>query len=125
MTLKPLTFLLIIAVLFINSCKEKQTLPGPAEAGWKGKVICEVLEDNENLRSLKCTFPPGVGHEKHIHPTHIIYTLKGSTFRITSATGTREVHVKTGSYYYNDHDNWHEVLNIGDSTAVFLIMEPK
>jgi len=27
--------------------------------------------------------------------------------------------------FYNDKIEWHKVLNIGDSTAIFLIIEPK
>ena len=74
---------------------------------------------------MKCTFRPGVGHERHYHAAHFGYTLRGGKFRITDTTGTREVNVPTGSDFYNEEIPWHEVLNIGDSTAVFLIMEPK
>ena len=49
----------------------QQTLPDPLEAGWKGQKVCEVLVDNESVRTLKCTFPPGVGHEKHFHKKHV------------------------------------------------------
>jgi len=45
--------------------------------------------------------------------------------RITDANGIREVQVLTGSSFYSKGVEWHEVLNIGDSTAVFLIVEPK
>ena len=69
--------------------------------------------------------PPGVGHEKHRHEAHFGYAITGSRFRITDTTGIREVDVPTGSNFYNDGIAWHEVLNIGDSTAVFLIIEPK
>jgi len=67
------------------------------EAGWNNKAVCEVVEENDKVRILKCTFAPDVGHEKHYHNPHFGYT------QITS----------------------HEVLNIGDSTAVFLIVEYK
>ncbi|MEM6397689.1 MAG: cupin domain-containing protein [Bacteroidota bacterium] len=84
-----------------------------------------MLVDNEAVRTLKCTFPPGVGHERHYHPTHFGYTLQGSRFRITDTTGTREVNVPTGYDFFNEKIEWHEVLNIGQDTAVFLIVEPK
>jgi len=111
--------------LIIISCESKPDLPDPLEAGWKGKKVCEVLVDNQQVRTLKCTFPPGVGHERHVHAAHYGYTLAGSTFRITDSSGTREVNVPTGYDFYNDGVQWHEVLNVGDSTAVFLIVEPK
>lgn len=113
------------SVFYFTGCDNTRQLPDPLEAGWNNKVVCEVLEDNENLRTLKCTFPPGVGHERHYHKAHFGYTLAGSKFRITDTTGTREVSIPTGYNFYNEKVDWHEVLNIGDSTAVFLIVEPK
>jgi hypothetical protein len=44
---------------------------------------------------------------------------------MTDTTGTREVNVPTGYSFSNEGIVWHEVLNIGDSTGVFLIFEPK
>lgn len=90
-----------------------------------GEPVCELLEENAHLRALRCTFPPGVGHERHYHDRHFGYALKGSRFRITDTNGTRETDVATGSHFYSDGIKWHEVLNIGDSTAVFLIFEPR
>ncbi|MEE9408682.1 MAG: cupin domain-containing protein [Polaribacter sp.] len=112
-------------IIGICSCKSKTTLPDPFEAGWKGKKVCEVLQDNTELRVLKCTFPPGIGHEKHYHNKHFGYTLAGSRFKIKDTAGTREVNVPTGYSFSNDETTSHEVLNIGDETAVFLIIEPK
>ena len=45
------TSLVILLLLF--SCNEKQTLPDLLKAGWKGKTVCEVLEDHKELRVLK------------------------------------------------------------------------
>jgi len=115
-------------VLSINqqcSHVNKPNLPDPLEAGWKGEKVCEILEENNKLRVLKCSFPPLVGHEKHFHPVHHGYTLKGSKFRITDTTGTKEVDVPTGYSWFKDDLAWHEVQNIGSDTAVFLIIEPK
>ena len=112
-------------LLHILGCASKNSLPDPLAAGWQGEAVCEVLKENDKMRALRCTFPPGIGHERHYHPAHFGYTVKGGTFRITDAKGTREVAVPTGSSFYNEKIEWHEVLNIGDSTAVFLILEPK
>lgn len=118
-------YFIFFALVFLTGCQEKTNLPDPLAAGWKGQAVCEVLEENDKLRTLKCTFPPGVGHEKHYHPPHFGYTLVGSKFKITDAKGTREVNVKTGTHFSKETASSHEVVNIGDSTAVFLIMEPK
>lgn len=117
--------LLLVSLLLIN-CKDANTnLPDPLEAGWKGASVCQVLEDNDTMRMLKCTFAPGVGHEKHYHNPHTGYTLVGSIFKITDKTGTREVNVPTGYSFNKNEISTHEVINIGDSTAVFLIIETK
>lgn len=112
-------------LLLVGSCTHKSVLPDPLKAGWKNQPVCEVLEDNDKVRVLRCTFKPGVGHEKHYHKAHFGYTLAGSRMRITDEKGTREIKVASGSHFYNPGIKWHEVLNVGDSTAVFLIVEPK
>lgn len=116
--------LLFVFTITIN-CIQKSKLPDPLEAGWNGQAVCEVLEDNAELRVLKCTFAPGVGHEKHYHNPHVGYTLAGGTFRISNSKETKEVDVPTGYSFSNDKITEHEVLNIGETTAVFLIMEYK
>lgn len=125
--MKHIKSIVIICLLIslTSSCKKVQTLPDPLEAGWKGHKVCEVLEDNDDIRVLKCTFQPGVGHEKHRHKPHFGYTLAGSTFRMEDKNGVKEVDVPTGYNFYKDSITVHEAVNIGDSTAVFLIIEPK
>ncbi len=120
----PLWLILLLSLIMLN-CKNKNTLPDPLEAGWNNDAVCEVVEENDNVRVLKCTFEPGVGHEKHYHNPHYGYTVAGSKFKIKDTTGTREVNVPTGYSFSKDEISTHEVLNIGDSTAVFLIIEYK
>lgn len=100
-------------------------LPDPLTAGWEGESVCEVVEENANIRVLKCTFPPGVGHEKHYHNPHVGYTLAGGRFQMTDSSGTREVNVPTGSSFGSEKKIFHEVLNVGETTAEFLIIEYK
>ncbi|WP_298760866.1 cupin domain-containing protein [uncultured Psychroserpens sp.] len=121
--IRSVTYLCIL--LLIVNCKNQNSLPDPLEAGWNNKAVCEVLEDNVKTRILKCTFAPGVGHEKHYHNPHFGYTIAGSRFRIKDTTGTKEVNVPTGYSFSKNEISVHEVLNIGDSTAVFLIIEYK
>lgn len=120
--------ILLLSFLLI-ACEQKEgktsQLPDPLEAGWQGQSVCEIMEENEELRVLKCTFPPNVGHEKHTHQPHYGYTLAGGKFRITNNEGTKEVDVPTGTDWSSDTVTTHEVLNIGETTAVFLIVEWK
>ncbi|WP_420580381.1 hypothetical protein [Reichenbachiella sp.] len=117
--------ILTISFSTLGYGQTKSELPDPLKAGWKGNPVCKVLEENEKVRALKCTFAPGVGHDKHFHAAHFGYTLAGGKFQITDTTGTREVNVPTGYDFFNDRIDWHQVLNIGETTAVFLIIEPK
>lgn len=100
-------------------------LPDPLKAGWEGESVCEVVEENEHVRVLKCVFPPGVGHEKHYHDPHVGYTLAGGKFQMTDSSGTREVNVPAGSSFGSEKVITHEVLNVGETTAEFLIIEYK
>jgi len=112
-------------LIALFGCSNNPNLPDPLEARRKGQSVCEVLEENAKVRVLMCTFAPGVGHERHFHAPHFGYTISGSKFRITDTTGTREVQVPTGYSFSNERIEWHEVLNIGQDTGVFLITEYK
>jgi len=125
MSLKNVSFSILILFVFIISCKKENTLPDPLAAGWNNEAVCELVEENDQLRVIKCTFAPGIGHEKHYHEPHFGYVLSGSKFRMTDKDGSKEIQVLTGSSFYSEGTEGHEALNIGDSTAVFLIMEPK
>ncbi len=100
-------------------------LPDPLAAGWEGEKTCELLHENEQSRALRCTFPVGVGHERHFHAPHWGYTLEGGTMQITDSTGTRTMETKAGSSWWSDGTEWHIALNVGDTQTSYLIIEPK
>lgn len=100
------------------------TLPDPLAAGWQGDSVCEKLHEDDVQRVLRCRFDPGIGHEKHFHARHFGYALSGGKMRIEDASGTRDVTLKTGSSYTSLGTEWHQVLNIGDTTVTYLIVEP-
>lgn len=102
-----------------------EDLKGPLQAGWKGKKVCEQLSENTQQRILRCTFPPGVGHEKHKHNAHFGYALSGGTMQLTDDKGTRIVELKTNSYFESKGKKWHSVLNVGETTVVYLMIESK
>ena len=115
----------VASLALLAACATAPRLPDPLEAGWKGTSVCETLHDDVDHRVLRCTFPPGVGHERHYHDRHFGYTVSGARMRITDASGTREVNVPTDSSFTSDGIEWHEVVNVGDTTGVFLIIGPK
>ena len=100
-------------------------LPHAIDAGWKGEKTCELLFENEVTRVARCTFAPGVGHERHYHPPHYGYILKGGTMRITDANGVRDMETADGASWWSDGVTWHEAVNVGDTESVYLIFEPK
>ena len=115
----------LLAFIPVSAMADSTALPGPLEAGWNGQKVCERLHEDEKQRVLRCTFPPGVGHERHFHIPHFGYAISGGTFRITDETGTREVELATGSFFNSEGTPWHEALNVGDTTAMYLIVERK
>lgn len=100
-------------------------LPSALEAGWNGKPVCELLHQSASHRTLRCTFPPGVGHERHYHPPHFGYALSGGTMQLTDASGVRVAEIDTGSYFTSQGTDWHEVINVGDTTVTYLIVEER
>lgn len=108
-----------------TACSLTSELPDPLEAGWKGKPVCERLNEDADQRVLRCTFAPGVGHERHFHSPHFGYAISGGRMQIKDGDGIRVVEFATGSYSISDGTAWHEVLNVGDTTVVYLLVEPK
>lgn len=100
-------------------------LPDALSAGWQGKPVCELLQQTSATRMLRCTFPPGVGHERHFHPAHTGYALSGGQMRITTEGGTRVAAVKRGSSFASEGIAWHEVRNVGTTPVIYLIVEQR
>ena len=115
----------LLTLLLASSVLASEPLPDPLAAGWKGEPVCEQLRDDAQLRILRCTFPPGTGHERHYHPPHFGYAVTSARMRITDADGTRTVDVPAGYTDDNPGVEWHEVLNVGETTLVYLVVEPK
>jgi quercetin dioxygenase-like cupin family protein len=104
--------------------RKPEDLPHAFEAGWKGKKVCEILQEDEHMRAARCTFAPGVGHEKHWHGPHFGYIVQGTKMRMTDEKGTVERELKTGASWKSE-GVVHEAVNIGETTAVYVIIESK
>ena len=102
-----------------------EDLPHAFDAGWQGQETCELLFEDDSVRIGKCVFPPGVGHEKHYHNPHFGYVLEGSTMRMVDADGEQTVTTETGGNWSTATVTVHEGLNVGETTARYLIVEPK
>jgi len=120
--MKILCLCLIILVSFNAQSEE---LLGPLQTGWKGQKVCEKLSENAFQNILRCTFPPGIGHEKHHHKANFGYALSGGKVQIKDKKGTRIVELANDSYFNSAGTEWHEILNVGESTIVYIILESK
>lgn len=113
----------LLYALGVAGVAADEPLPDPLEAGWEGEKVCELLHEDETQRVLRCTFPPGVGHERHYHAPHFGYTLAGGRMQITDASGTRVVESNANATWTSDGVDWHEVVNVGDTTTQYVIFE--
>jgi len=113
------------ALVFAASCAASHSLPDPLKAGWLGESVCEALHEDSYQRILRCKFAPGTGHERHFHAPHFGYAIEGGRMRITDSAGVREVDLPTGSSFTSVGVAWHEVLNVGGTTVIYLIIERK
>ncbi|PZT86615.1 MAG: hypothetical protein DI637_10440 [Citromicrobium sp.] len=119
--------ILLASAMLLGSCTTRlhtsDALPSALEAGWEGERVCTLQHETGTHRVLRCTFPPGVGHERHYHPPHYGYALSGGTMQLTSESGTRTATLATGSDYSSDGTAWHEVVNVGETTVTYLMVE--
>ena len=121
-TITVITTCLLAAYVELSA---EDYLPDALEAGWKGAKVCELLQEDEMKRVLRCTFPPGVGHERHFHPAHFGYTLQGGTMHITDASGERKYTGAKDGVWQSEGVAWHQAVNVGDTTTQYLIVEQK
>lgn len=116
----------LIVAACASASPEIAPLPMALCAGWQGERVCELLQEDAQIRVLRCTFPPGVGHEMHYHPPHFGYVLEGnSVMRITTAEGVFDRPVRAGTSFSNDAEIQHAALNVGSETTRYLIVEKK
>lgn len=123
--MKKGSIILLLVVLFTSIPANADVLKGPLQAGWKGHDVCEKLNENKYQQILRCTFPPGTGHEKHKHNANFGYAISGGKMQITDKKGTRTVELKTNSHFDSVGTQWHQVINVGDTTVIYLIIEEK
>lgn len=107
---------------FIGHSKE---LNGPLQTGWKDQKVCEKLSENNHENILRCTFAPGIGHEIHKHNANFGYAISGGKIQIKDEKGTRIVDLASNSYFESTGTKWHEILNVGETTVVYIILESK
>ena len=85
----------------------------------------KVKFENERVRVLEATLPPGVKEAVHSHPAYVIYVLDGGRVRNYAADGkTTESEFKTGDVIFREPLT-HAAQNIGTNTLHLILVEMK
>src|SRR5437870_4072925 len=85
----------------------------------------KVKFENDRIRVLEATLPPGVKEQVHSHPAYVIYVLEGGLYRNYASDGkVTEGELKTGDVIYRDPLT-HAAENIGDKPLHMILVELK
>jgi quercetin dioxygenase-like cupin family protein len=84
-----------------------------------------VRFENNRVRVLEATLPPGTKEQVHSHPANVVYVLEGGRYRNYAADGKiTEGTLQTGEVIYRDPLT-HAAENIGDTTMHMILVELK
>jgi beta-alanine degradation protein BauB len=84
-----------------------------------------VRFENNRVRVLEATLPPGTKEQMHSHPAYVIYVLEGGRYRNYSADGKiTEGTFQTGDVVYREPLT-HAAENIGDKPLHLILVELK
>jgi len=85
----------------------------------------KVKFENDRVRVLEATLPPGVKEQVHSHPAYVIYVLEGGRVRNYAADGkVTEREFKTGEVIFREPLT-HAAENIGDKPLHMILVELK
>jgi quercetin dioxygenase-like cupin family protein len=85
----------------------------------------QVKFENDRVRVLEATLPPGVKEQVHSHPAYVIYVLEGGRYRNYASDGKiTEGELKTGDVLYREPLT-HAAENIGDKALHMILVELK
>lgn len=84
-----------------------------------------VKFENDRVRVLEATLPPGAKEQLHSHPAYVIYVIAGGKVRNHAVDGkVTEPEFATGDTIYRDPlTHWAE--NIGTTTIHMILVELK
>ncbi len=92
------------------------------EAGWEGD---KVLFENERVRVIEATYAPGMTHDMHSHPDHVVYALGDATVRFTGEDGqSTDAEITKGGVRWQSAVT-HKVENAGTTPIHVVLVELK
>jgi hypothetical protein len=82
-----------------------------------------VRFENERVRVLEASIPPGEGHGMHWHPQHLVYTLSAYEVQDTFPDGsTKNMERDAGEVLWGEELS-HATDNVGETAVHALIIE--
>ncbi|HET9886066.1 MAG TPA: cupin domain-containing protein [bacterium] len=85
----------------------------------------KLRTENERIRVLEVSFPPGTKIEQHSHPDHMAYALSGGSLKIHKGEGlVQDADLKTGDVLWIPAET-HWAENTGPTTVRLLVVELK
>src|SRR5436189_6423398 len=91
-------------------------------------VHCRTIKvkfENDRVRVLEATLPPGAKEQVHSHPAYVIYVLEGGRYRNYASDGKiTEGELKSGEVLFRDPLT-HAAENIGDKALHMILVELK
>ena len=85
----------------------------------------KVKFENERVRVLEATLPPGVKEQVHSHPAYVIYVLEGGRYRNYASDGkVTEGELKSGEVLFREPLT-HAAENTGDKPLHMILVELK
>jgi quercetin dioxygenase-like cupin family protein len=122
MRIRSLVILAITAAFSLGLLNASAFAQDPAVVNAK---TIKVKFENDRVRVLEATLPPGVKEQVHSHPAYVIYVLEGGPYRNYASDGKiTEGELKTGDVLYREPLT-HAAENIGDKPLHMILVELK
>ena len=119
MRIRALIFAITAALAIILSRAHAQD---PAVVNSK---TIKVKFENDRVRVMEATLPPGVKEAVHSHPAYVIYVLEGGRYRNYASDGkVTEGELKSGEVLFREPLT-HAAENIGDKPLHMILVELK
>lgn len=119
------------SALFVLAPAAAMAEPPPATSGPVDGLISspdnfKLLLENDQVRVLQYSLPPGARDHWHTHPPRVGHVLSGAKIRVTEANGSqKDYDEKTGDTYWGEFSPLHDTLNIGTTPYIALLVEVK
>jgi quercetin dioxygenase-like cupin family protein len=99
---------------------------GPVDGLISSPDNFKLLLENDQVRVLQYSLPPGARDHWHTHPPRVGHVLSGAKIRVTEADGTqKDYDEKAGDTYWGEFSPLHDTLNIGTTPYIALLVEVK